>query len=126
MVFYLSNWITKAVGDFIYATCSACGSDVVTLLVKRRRWVSFLSIPLVPTSGARWYHTCPNCGATWELPDDSAEDARELSETTTSLIDGDVAFDDYQDRVKTFVNEHALGGDYEDFVAEQPDTRYIQ
>lgn len=124
MVFYLSNWITKPVGDFMHATCEDCGSDVFTLLVKRRRWVSFLSLPLIPTSSPEWYHTCPACGAAWELPADAAEDAKVVRDSAESLLAEETDYDVYESRLASFVDEYGETN-YAD-ATDTPETRYIQ
>lgn len=103
---YLSNWKTKPVGDFVYATCDACGNDVFTLLVKRRRWITFFSLPLLPTSSASYYHVCPECGATWAVPDDAIGDALELHKEAEEFLDGDMDLETYSAELEGFVEQH--------------------
>lgn len=127
MVFYLSDWRTKPVGDFIYAECEECRHDVFTVLVKRRRWVSFLSLPLFPTSGAAWYHVCPECGAAWELPEGCEADAKHLRDRALALLRGEIDMDAYRDTLAQFVDDHGRVN-YEEAVseAEPEQVRYVQ
>lgn len=93
---------TKTVGAASPGYCDYCGNQSVWYLIKARRWVDFLLIPIVPTESARYRLACEICGASAEISDDLASEAKDMIDRTTAYRSGELDEEIYLAHVDRF------------------------
>jgi hypothetical protein len=101
-MFYFNRPRLKAVGPIAPARCHACNTDGWARLQKRRKWLTFLWIPLLPMGRATYEVVCENCHRRKPIRGDDVEHAKEQVERTEKLIRGELPWDDYAATVDDF------------------------
>jgi hypothetical protein len=101
-MFYLNRPRLKPVGPIAPARCHACGEEGWARLQKRRKWLTFLSFPLLPMGRATHEVVCENCLRRKPIRGDDVERAKEQVERTEELVAGRLPWDDYAATVEDF------------------------
>lgn len=68
MVIWLARKL-KSLGPTYPVDCQNCGRQEYHYLVKSRRWVKFVFIPIIPAGNPSHSLVCPNCNKTITISD---------------------------------------------------------